>query len=89
VPESQISKESAYILFYVRKDTLRKQLTDIFPSINQVFPGKPVATKYGTGYVLGASDYHKPGQEYKQYYFIKIGKVTHEIERDEILPDAD
>ena len=42
IPESQIAKESAYILFYIRKDVLVKKLSDIFPSINQIFPGKPV-----------------------------------------------
>jgi hypothetical protein len=53
IPESQIAKESAYILFYIRKDVISKSLNEIFPSINQVFPGKPIQTKYGDGYVLG------------------------------------
>lgn len=34
IPESQIAKENAYILFYIRKDVLDKKLSDIFPSIN-------------------------------------------------------
>ena len=46
-------------------------------------------TKFGDGYVLGKSEYQKDWSEQKQFYYIKIGKNTHEIERDEILPDCD
>ena len=53
IPESQIAKESAYILFYIRKDVISKSLSEIFPSINECFPGKPISTKYGDGYILG------------------------------------
>lgn len=42
--ENQISKDHAYILFYVRKDIGYKSLYEIFPSINKVFAGKPVRT---------------------------------------------
>ena len=56
IPESQIAKENAYILFYIRKDVIDKKLSDIFPSINQIFPGKPVQTKFGEGFVLGAKN---------------------------------
>ena len=40
--ESQIEKENAYILFYVRKDLANKGIRDIFPYAHTLFPGKPV-----------------------------------------------
>ena len=49
VPEDQIHKESAYILFYIRKDVQNKsRLDDIFPHLaRDMFPGKPVTTDKG------------------------------------------
>jgi len=44
-------------LFYIRKDVLRmKKLDEILPSIKDLFPGKPVATDNGNGFVLGEED---------------------------------
>lgn len=54
VPESQIQKDFAYILFYVRKDVLaKKHLEEILPSIKDLFPGKPVQLAGGNAFVLG------------------------------------
>lgn len=86
IPESQIAKESAYILFYIRKDVISKTLQEIFPSINEVFPGKPIQTKYGEGYILGEK--FEDNSTDKTYY-VKIKTQTVEIQRSEILPDPD
>ena len=43
VSEDQLHKESAYLLFYVRKDLESKDLTDVLPDIEKdYFSGKPV-----------------------------------------------
>jgi len=42
ISEDSISKDFAYILFYIRKDLHSKQLTDLFPNIKELFPGKPI-----------------------------------------------
>jgi len=43
IPEDQIQKDFAYILFYIRKDILiKKNLDDVLPSIKDLFPGKPI-----------------------------------------------
>lgn len=52
ISEEQIFKENAYILFYMRKDLENKKLDDIMPSIKDLFPGKPIKTEKGDGYVL-------------------------------------
>lgn len=91
IPESQISKEAAYILFYIRKDTLTKKLSDIFPSINENFPGKPVRTKYGEGFILGKSDGEiddKDGKKLELFY-VMIRDETHEMSRNDIYQDPD
>jgi hypothetical protein len=40
-------------LFYIRKDINYKHINEIFPSIDDLFPGKPVKTKFGQGFILG------------------------------------
>jgi hypothetical protein len=52
ITEDQIQKENAYILFYIRKDMLDKTLEQILPNIKELFPGKPVSTTLGDGYIL-------------------------------------
>jgi hypothetical protein len=47
-------KEHAYILFYVRSDVDSKDLNDLFPPSVKIFPGRPINTKFGPGYCLGA-----------------------------------
>lgn len=47
IPEEQLQKDFAYILFYVRKDIKQKQLSQIMPSLKEVFPGKPIKTEAG------------------------------------------
>lgn len=43
VSEDQLHKESAYLLFYVRKDLQEKALSDIMPNLeHEFFAGKPV-----------------------------------------------
>lgn len=41
--ESQLEKESAYLLFYIRKDVIDKNVSYILPNIEtSFFAGKPV-----------------------------------------------
>lgn len=41
--ESQLEKESAYLLFYIRKDVIGKSVSYILPNIEtSFFAGKPV-----------------------------------------------
>mmetsp|Transcript_42310 Transcript_42310/g.64888 ORF Transcript_42310/g.64888 Transcript_42310/m.64888 type:complete len:160 (+) Transcript_42310:4156-4635(+) len=90
IQESQIQKENAYILFYIRKDLQHKTMEDVFPSINQTFPGKPVRTKFGDGFILGETTSNfttKPDQPPK--FYVKIGEAIHEVDRDDIYPDPD
>ena len=43
VLESQLEKESAYLLFYIRKDVVDKDVSYILPNIEtSFFAGKPV-----------------------------------------------
>jgi hypothetical protein len=51
-----------------------------------VFPGKPISTKYGDGYILGEK--FEQNVTDKTYY-VKIKTQTVEIQRSEILPDVD
>ena len=45
VPEEKIHKESAYLLFYIRKDVLEQSLNQVIPNIeSDLFPGKPIKT---------------------------------------------
>ena len=46
IKEDQIEKESAYLLFYIRKDVIDKDLSKLLPNIEtSFFPGKPVTLK--------------------------------------------
>jgi hypothetical protein len=49
-----LQKDFAYILFYVRKDLQFKNLDDILPSIKELFPGKPIKTENGPGFVISS-----------------------------------
>ena len=96
IPESQISKENAYILFYSRKDIQHKALREIFPHVEKLFPGKPVSTKYGDGFILGpkAPEFHgsedkTPSDLGKRKYYVKIGEDIHEIREELIKPDKE
>ena len=54
VSEDKIHKESAYLLFYVRRDLAGQSITNIVPQLqHDFFPGKPIKTKRGkSGFVL-------------------------------------
>jgi ubiquitin carboxyl-terminal hydrolase 4/11/15 len=54
ITENQIPKHNAYILFYQRKDVGDKKMENLYPRNFGVFPGLPVTTKDGEGFVLGA-----------------------------------
>ena len=58
VPEEKIHKESAYLLFYIRKDVLEQSLNQVIPNIeSDMFPGKPIKTHKGDdGFVLKKLD---------------------------------
>lgn len=58
VPETSVISKHAYILFYKWKDVSKIDLTSIIPSFNEKFIGKPIRTKYGTGYYLGMKGEH-------------------------------
>jgi ubiquitin C-terminal hydrolase len=48
IQETSMTKEHAYLLFYVRKDMQGKGLRAAFPNIeSDYFPGKPIITKSG------------------------------------------
>lgn len=91
ISESQIPKDSAYILFYVRKDTQHRKLHDIFPDPTQLFPGKPVRTKHGEGFILGAKspDFQKAQVEEEQYYYVMIRGQTYELPKDALQSDVE
>lgn len=96
IPESQIPKENAYILFYQRKDLSHKGLREVFPPITRLFPGKPVTTKYGEGFVLGpkapgfhGTDERSSSELDKRKYYVKIGEDIHEVREELIKPDKD
>ena len=38
----------------LEKDLNHKKLIEIFPDEEKLFPGKPVRTKYGDGFILGS-----------------------------------
>jgi hypothetical protein len=56
ITENQIPKHNAYILFYQRQDVKDKKLNTLFPTDFTVFPGLPVTTKSGLGFVLGPKE---------------------------------
>lgn len=44
--EGNLSKENAYILFFVRKDVHNQSISQIYPKLQEsYFPGKPIVTK--------------------------------------------
>jgi hypothetical protein len=68
----------------------------VFPSINEIFPGKPVRTKVGDGFVLGPKKDAAPKKNNRgskepqyQFYYVKIREDIHEIEKNDIFPDYD
>jgi hypothetical protein len=54
ISEDSIQKETAYILFYIRKDVqAMTHLDQVMPSIKQnYFPGKPITTERGDAFVI-------------------------------------
>lgn len=54
VANSNIEKENAYILFYIRNDVPAKQMDDLYPNIETaMFPGRPIEKKDGRkGFVV-------------------------------------
>jgi hypothetical protein len=74
----------------VRKDLRFKSLKHLYPSINKIFPGKPVRTKHGEGFVLGAVDPSEvEDDEVDKLFYVKIGEKVFEVDKNEFLPDAD
>lgn len=52
VSEDQLDKESAYLLFYVRRDIETKTLSQVLPNIeSEFFAGKPVKMNNMDGFV--------------------------------------
>ena len=62
VSEEKIQKESAYLLFYVRKDLERKVTSSIFPEIEaSIFPGRPIKNLSGeNGFIIEEFKDKKP-----------------------------
>ncbi|TNV87076.1 hypothetical protein FGO68_gene9179 [Halteria grandinella] len=94
--EEQIQKEAAYILFYIRKDVQSKSsLDEIFPHITRdMFPGKPVTTENGHGFILEKSGLTDQGLFKVQYEkgrlteVVSIDQIKDEKDQDEIHYDA-
>lgn len=78
--ESQIVKENAYILFYIRKDVDQKQISDLFPDSDVIFPGKPINTRFGKGFVLG-----KKEDAQEETYYVKIKDELFEVTKSDIV----
>ena len=53
ITKHQIPKHNAYILFYQRKDSIDKNMNEVYPSNFNIFPGLPVNTQFGQGFVVG------------------------------------
>ena len=52
VNENHINKESAYLLFYVRKDMELKDLSQVMPDISKdYFVGKPIKINNQEGFI--------------------------------------
>ena len=67
IREESIAKDNAYILFYTRRDTEAKTISELMPNISEVFSGRPIRTTGGQeGYVIGK----KPDSS--QSYLVKI-----------------
>ena len=70
-------------------------MREIFPPVHQLFPCKPVSTKYGDGFILGpkAPTFDRRGstvtvQENKaEKYYVKIDSDIHEVREELIRPD--
>lgn len=60
VSNSNIEKENAYILFYIRNDVPTKSIDDLFPDIEStMFPGRPVDRKDGTkGFIVKTTPFN-------------------------------
>jgi ubiquitin carboxyl-terminal hydrolase 4/11/15 len=53
VSEDMLHKESAYLLFYVRKDLEGKSVADLMPNIEkEFFAGKPVKQQNQEGFIV-------------------------------------
>ena len=53
VTEDKINKDSAYLLFYIRKDVENKELQAIMPNIEtDYFAGKPIKLSNTEGFVV-------------------------------------
>jgi hypothetical protein len=68
VKEEEIEKESAYLLFYVRKDIPDKDVSQILPNIEEsVFLGKPVKTVGGKdGFIVEVFDHDSFNVKFKE-----------------------
>ena len=75
------------MLFYQRKDLNHKKLIDIFPDEEKLFPGKPVRTKYGDGFILGSKQSAYKNEEDK--FYVKINEDIREMPARSIYSDLD
>ena len=76
VPEEKLHKDSAYLLFYIRKDVVDKDILSVIPNIEKdYFPGKPIKTTADSdGFVL-----KKPPENNKEKSIeVKIKSELHE-----------
>jgi hypothetical protein len=56
------------------------------PSMNTIFPGKPILTRHGEGYILGAKAPDARGRASNKWY-CKIREDIMEITEKDIVPD--
>ncbi|CDW76980.1 ubiquitin carboxyl-terminal hydrolase 15 [Stylonychia lemnae] len=83
IPEEQIQKDFAYILFYIRKDLQNKNLQQILPSIKELFPGKPIKTEHGQGFIIQEEETSKFKIQFEK------GKDTMIVTKDLIMDEKD
>lgn len=74
VSEEHIHKESAYLLFYVRKDLESKELEQVYPNIeHDYFAGKPIKLNGQDGFV---TENVTPGKSKKVEVKLKNNPMT-------------
>ena len=95
VSEDKIHKESAYLLFYVRRDLAEQSITNIVPQLqNDFFPGKPIRTKKGkSGFVLKQvnkiGDKDRLNKNEKIPVKLKDDGTPITLLRSDLVPDSD
>lgn len=100
MPEAYLVRANAYILFYCRKDATSKAIDELYPKIEEIFPGKPVrvapqgARQAQPGYVLGAKVQQQQRRtdgprQLGDHVLVKVNDAIEEVRRDDLEVDRD